>query len=368
MADETQSRWRRMLRSKRLWIISGVVVLLVVVRAVLPIFIERYIDRSLDNIEGYTGNVQDVDLNLFRGAYVIEGTHIRKTGTDVGAPLLRVPRVDISVQWSALLDGAIVAEIDVSSPQVNFVDAPTAGQKQTDFGGNWTDTIQDIVPIKINRFAVTNGQFHFRNFHTDPPVNIYAQNIQLTVSNLTNSKELSKTLVADMRGSAVALNSGNIEVEGAIDPYADKPTFDLDFALEGLEVTELNDFLKAYINADAHGGRAFVYLEMKARNGEFQGYVKPLIKELELFEWNEDDDGFLTMLWEGLLAGASELIENHPRDQIGTRVPIRGTLENPDPDITEAILAVLRNAFIEALRMGVEQSLGMVGGTRASAN
>ena len=52
-----------------------------------------------------------------------------------------------------LLDGAVVAEIEVSSPKLNFVNASEkegkqqASQSQVEPSENWTDVVKDLVPI-----------------------------------------------------------------------------------------------------------------------------------------------------------------------------------------------------------------------------
>ena len=51
---------------------------LLLLRALLPIAIQRYVNRVLDRNEHYGGHAGDVDVALIRGAYTIESVVIRK--------------------------------------------------------------------------------------------------------------------------------------------------------------------------------------------------------------------------------------------------------------------------------------------------
>src|SRR5690606_15668337 len=114
----SRASWRvTMTRTKKLGIAAMAFVAVVVcARLVAPYYVLKYVNKTLDGLDGYSGHVDDVDLHIWRGAYEIEGIRIVKDGPGQKTPLLKVARVDISVDWPALLDGAIVSELDIHSP------------------------------------------------------------------------------------------------------------------------------------------------------------------------------------------------------------------------------------------------------------
>jgi hypothetical protein len=114
---------RRLLWQRKVQVMLGVIAVLLGVRIALPFVVERYVNKTLDELDGYSGRIEDVDMNLWRGAYEIEGVQIVKTGGRVPAPFFSADQIDI-VEWSALFDGSIVAEIELSAPQLNFVQGP----------------------------------------------------------------------------------------------------------------------------------------------------------------------------------------------------------------------------------------------------
>ena len=73
-----------------------------------------------------------------------------------------------------------------------------------------------------------NGTVHFRNFASDPPVDVYLRDVDASRANLTNSDDLAEDTVARATSRATPMNAGRVEMRASIDPYADLPTFDLD--------------------------------------------------------------------------------------------------------------------------------------------
>jgi len=88
------------------------------------------------------------------------------------------------------------------------------------------------------------------------------------------------------------------------------------------------------------------FTEFAAKDGNFKGYVKPLIKELNILQWNKEEGNVFQVLWETIVAGGAELFENQKEDQIGSKINIENTFENPDIHIGQAIVLILKNAFI----------------------
>lgn len=61
-------------------------------------------------MDEYTGKVEDIDIALIRGAYVIDGIEILKRDTGQTAavdtvPFFSCPNIDLSIHWKALFEG-----------------------------------------------------------------------------------------------------------------------------------------------------------------------------------------------------------------------------------------------------------------------
>lgn len=213
------------------------------------------------------------------------------------------------------------------------------------------------MPLRINHIGIKDGEIHYRDPFSSPKVDVALTKFTGRLSNLTNSEDLSESLAATAHFTGVALEDAQLALDGKIDPYAKLPTFHLTAELEKLEIEKMNDFLRAYANVDAERGLFSVYTEIDAKDGGFEGYVKPFIKDLKVMNWKDDEDGVLKKAWETLVQGAVKLLENDPKNQVASRVPLRGRIEQPDADIGTTVLTLLRNAFIQALQAGLDTGL-----------
>jgi hypothetical protein len=214
--------------------------------------------------------------------------------------------------------------------------------------------------MKINRLEARDGAVHFRNFHSEPQVDVYLRDVHLVAENLTNSKDLSKDRVAHFEMRATPTNRGKLWARGSIDPFAEHPDFDLDGTVTGADLTQWNDFLRAYAGIDVEKGTFSVYTELVAHEGRFDGYLKPLIEDLDVLDVAEEgaDQGILATIWEGLVGTAAEVLEHQPEDRQATKIPVSGRVQDPKGSFWAALGGALRNAFVEGLKPQLEGTVG----------
>lgn len=71
-------------------------------------------------------------------------------------------------------------------------------------------------------------------------------------------------------------------------------------------------------------------------------------------DWEKEEESFLNKLWQGVVGVATNIFKNQKEDQLATKVPIQGDLNNPDTKIWPTVWNALKNAFVEALSRRVE--------------
>ncbi len=342
-------------------ILTVLLILLIAVRAALPWWIERYVNRTLDRIPDYDGRIGDVDLALFRGAYSIEDIKIVKTTGKVPVPFFEAPLVDFSLQWGAIFQGKLVGEIVLDQPIINFVNAPNPQASQISIDDEWLRVVKDLFPFRINRFEIDNGQVHFRDFHHDPKVDVTMTRVNIIGKNFSNTREAAQGLVASIEARGLVEDQAEAKAKVHIAPAERAPTFNLDASLRNLALVKLNDFLKAYVGVDAEAGTVSVDSELAADKEGFRGYIKPLVQDAKILEIENDADNPLQLIWESIVALGAEIFENQRHEQIGTRIEISGKFDDSHISTWESILGVLRNAFVRAFKPGVENEVGLKG-------
>ncbi len=356
-------RLRRLFRVGR-WGLFTIVLILIGVRAALPKMLTWYVNATIDRNPLYDGKIGDVDLHLWRGAYSIEDIRIIKTTGNVPVPLFAAKRVDLSIQWDTVLNGKIVGVVDMAAPELNFVDGEEEAEDQTGAGGPWLEIIQDLFPFKINSARLRDGSVHFRAFASDPPVDMYVSNVEATIENLGNIRDEITPLVATVEATGLVLDHADLALEMKVDPFSYRPTFELAVRLVGLDVTKTNPMTRAYGAFDFEYGWFDLVVELEAREGGMEGYVKPLFRNLQVLSLKKDvpEDNILGVFWEALVGLTSELLENQPRNQFATVIPMRGDLSDPKTDILAILGNVLRNAFVRAYLPRLQGTTEELGG------
>jgi hypothetical protein len=143
-----------------------------------------------------------------------------------------------------------------------------------------------------------------------------------------------------------------------LNPFARVPTFDVDAKLEKIDLVAFNDFLRAYANVDAKKGTLDIYIEMAAADGKIEGYIKPLIEDLDIVDLKQDNNP-LEIFWEGFVSVLIRIFTNQPKDRFGTKIPISGSFDNQDMDILASIGSIIKNALFKALSPTIEKKINL---------
>lgn len=348
----------RVMRQRRfhrwLWISLGVLaVVLVGVRLMLPTWVADYLNRRLDRMGEYHGELASVDIHLWRGAYSINALHIDKRTGKVPVPLLKAPRIDLSVSWKELAHGAIVAKAVFVQPELNFVDAKAESGDQSGKGVDWRAQLEGLMPLRLDEVQVRDGRVHFRNFGSNPPVDLEATRVNGVVTHLSNARAASRR-AASFDLSARILGDAPVTAQARFDPLGSLRDFQFAIKVSNVDLRKANDFLQAYAKVDVERGSGDFVMELEATKGRLDGYAKPLFHDVQLFSWKHDiqeqHDNPLRAAWEALAGGLQNIFKNHRENQFATRVEIHGTTESRDISAWDAIAGILHNAFVEAFR------------------
>lgn len=340
------------------------IVVLVALRIALPYIVLKYVNKTLANLDEYYGHVVDIDIALIRGAYTIKDFHlynkVAKEESDEydTIPFIKSQTIDISLQWRALFKGKIVGQIEADRVGVNFVKNKVS---QADIESDTADFVtlfQKLMPLQVNRFEVTNSEIHYIDPYASPPVDVELNQLYVLATNLKNVNKSNELLPAKVKATA-NVYGGSLGINIGINPLAKIPTFDLDCRLDSLDVTNFNNFAMAYGKFDIERGMINIYAEAAAKNGKIGGYVKPLVYDLQIATWDHEDGDIGQILREGLIDFGSKIFKNHPKDQLGTKVTLEGTLDDPNVNVWSVISYTLRNAFLEALLPQLEQSINI---------
>jgi len=346
---------KKFYKRKRFIVPFALLLLLIAFRLYLPTLVKNYVNKVLADIPGYYGQVEDIDIALYRGAYVIKGMYLNRVDAKTEIPFLKFPQSDISVEWNALFKGKIVSEIIMTNPEVIYVfEDQQAATGETTEVEDWTEALTDLVPIAINHFEVHNGKLAFLELQADPNVDLNINSLELTADNLRNVKSNDKTLPSPITATGISFGGGRVSLEGGLNLIKEIPDMDISFSLEGADATALNDLTNYYSGTDFAEGEFNFYSEIAIADANLKGYVKPMLTDTKFIS---KEDKFLSVLWEGFVGFFKFIFKNQGTDTFALKVPLEGDLNQPDVGIWSTFTSIFRNAWIKAFKSDVDNEI-----------
>ena len=339
-------------KKKRYIIPVVIIVLLIALRIALPYIVKNYVNGVLSDIPGYYGQVEGIDINLYRGAYVIHELYLNTVDGESEVPFLDLEKTDISVEWNALFDGKIVSEIILTRPSFIYVfeDQQAADAIQTE-GDDWSKALTDLVPIEINNLKIIDGKAAFVEMTADPTIDLNMNNFELTATNLRNVVNQEEKLPSEVHATANSIGNGNFKLDGEMDLVKEIPDMDISFSLENASITAFNDFTNHYAGIDFAEGNFNIFSEIAIADGFLTGYLKPILKDSKLIE---KEDKFFEKLWEGFVGFFKFILKNQKENTLATEIPIEGDLNAVQGEFWPTFLNIFKNAWIQAYQGTIE--------------
>jgi len=137
--------------------------------------------------------------------------------------------------------------------------------------------------------------------------------------------------------------------------------------IEELDVTKLNDLFRAYGRFDSSAGRFDLYSELDAKDAVVTGYVKPLFKDLKIYDKQQDKSKPLVRkMYERLVSGVATLLKNRSREELATKAEVLGRIDDPKVGTVAAVIRLVQNAFFKAILPGFDEEVARLAGGRES--
>lgn len=211
---------------RRLYWVAGIVAALVLVLAAASVLIEeplrRRIERAMnERLDGYTVSLGRLDFHPLGFAIDFEDlVVVQQANPD--PPVARIARLTASVQWRALLRGALVADFFADRP-VLHVDLRHIQKEAEDpvpvERRGWQDALQAMYPLKINLFRVRDGRVTYVDRRQARPLTLSAVNVR--AENIRNIESPDRVYPSGLYAEAVVFDTGRLVVDGHADFLAE---------------------------------------------------------------------------------------------------------------------------------------------------
>lgn len=343
----------------------GLLVLLAAARVALPGLVKARINEKLGSLPGgYRGEVEDVGLALHRGTLSVTGIELQDAKRDL---VLGAREARARLRLGELLRGRLAVSAELEKPYARVAvrralrraKAVAAREKEerrkrVERGEQEPEEparpvhrmLAELMPFRLERLELRDGEVVV----VESGLEARVHDIQVAAEGLTNE---ARGRNARLQASARVMEKGTAALTVRADPLQPEPSFDLHAELRGIDLPSINPVLRWQLGVDVERGTFTAVAELDARDGRFEGYVKPFVGDLEVLG-PDDTKKPLQAVKEAVVGAVAAVLQNPRSEQVATRVPLKGRLEEPDIGVWAAVLNVLRNAFVEALRPSLE--------------
>ena len=255
---------------------------------------------------------------------------------------------------------ANLAMLTIENARVDYVHTAATATQEAQVGDAAVKTAKklDNKPatfIRVDHGELKNSEFGFINEAAKPPYRVFLSHGALQLENISNHLSEGSALV---RLTGAFMGTGDTVISGTFRPEKKSPDFDLNIKIERTKMRVMNDLLRAYGNFDVTTGVFSLYSELNVKNGQVEGYIKPLFKDMKVYDARQDKEKTLFhKLYEGLVGGVAKLLENTPRDEVATRTDVSGPLESPRSSTWQTVVNLVTNAFFKAILPGFEKEI-----------
>jgi hypothetical protein len=175
----------------------------------------------------------------------------------------------------------------------------------------------------------------------------------MRVHNITNQREAGP---GTMELTGKFMGTGATTLKARYQPAEPTPDLDLRVAINNTDMKRMNEFWKAHAKFDVVAGEFTFFSELAVKDGMLTGYVKPLLKDVDVYDPAQDrKKNIVRKAYEAVVGALSGVLENQPRDEVATRVDISGRIDQPQVSPLEAAGRLFQNAFFKAILPGFER-------------
>lgn len=207
--------------------------------------------------------------------------------------------------------------------------------------------------LKVDKAVIENSRVVYTDQAGKPPYTLFFTDMMMSVTNFSNHFYQGASSI-QMTGKF--MGSGDTVVKGNFRPEEQGPDFTLETAIRNTELTSLNSLLQNYGKFDVASGLFSLFTQMSVKEGEVRGYVKPLFSGLKVYSYQkEKNKSVFKQAYEMVIGAASHLLKNRTTQKVATQVDISGKLSQPNVSTWQALVELLRNAFIQAILPGFER-------------
>ncbi len=253
------------------------------------------------------------------------------------------------------LDGHNLAMLKRKNGRFEHEDwLPTSSDNQknnnhsTNVSTNIQATSEPDTPFTfaVNQFDyATENSLLFIDDTLSQPFKVNVNHIKLTANHIDNSKP---EQAIDIRFHATYNQHGIIDLQGAVQPFGETRSFDIDGKLAGIDLRSMSAYTRDAIGHSIKSGQLDAKLKLRAENDKLDSMLDLSLHHFEFKALSKQDAEKLDATFGFPLNTSLQLLKDRD-DSIRLSIPVTGDLDNPDFDPQDAINKALSKAITAAV-------------------
>ena len=219
------------------------------------------------------------------------------------------------------------------------------------------DVAEDVsneptINVHADELLIRNATLGYKA--ADERYRVFVTKTNIAIHDVSSQKRKEP---ARIDASGRFMDAGEMSLKTTLRPVNKTPEFDLMLRIENTPLAALNELFRAYGQFDVVGGSFAFYTELHAKDGQIRGYMKPLFKDMNVYDRRQDrDKPFFNQIYQSIVGGVANLLENRNED-VATRADISGSVSDPNVNSWQVILRLIQNAFVRSILPGFEVEL-----------
>ena len=262
------------------------------------------------------------------------------------------------IEYSPMIKQAMLRDLLLEGVHVDYVHSAHTNESEKNVGKTAARTAEKLSNhpewlLRIDQAKILNSELGFVNEAATTPYRVYMSEVNIGLDNFSN--QLTEG-TAYVKVTGKFMGSGLTQVSGTFRPEIDSPDFDLQVRMVKTKMRSLNNVLRAYGDFDVVDGVFSFCTEWTVKQGAIQGYVKPLFKDVDVYDTEQDQDKRLAQqIYEGVVGGTMTVLENKPHNEVATQADVSGSWTNPKMSTWQGVAKLIQNAFFKAILPGFKK-------------
>jgi hypothetical protein len=248
--------------------------------------------------------------------------------------------------------------VELKGIDVNYIHRAETAAKEQEQKAAEAEKARDLsgkpsTQIRIDELRVVDSTVGYINRAEEPNYRLFFAGVGGTLKGFTNQTTEGVSRL-DLTGKF--MGTGDTKVAATFKPVTRRPNLELKAEIVNTQMASMTDMFKAHANFEVSAGLFSFYTELSLSNDAVKGYVKPLFDEMRVTD--HSDKNLLQKAYVAAAKMAAKVMKSRRTQKVATVTDISGPLERPNASFAQALVNLLRNAFIRAILPGFREEAG----------